>query len=287
MSIIIDKNTRVVIQGITGREGSFHARQMIKYGTNVVAGSVPGKGGQKMDDVPVFNTVKEAVEKTGANASMVLVPAAFAVDATLEAVAAGCKVVVLITEGIPQQDMIEVYHRCKAAGVTLIGPNCPGILSPGKCKIGILPQDIFAPGPVGVISRSGTLTYEVVDGITKAGSGQSTCLGIGGDPIIGTTFKDVLVDFENDPETKVVALIGEIGGIDEQEAAALIKGMRTPVVAFIGGRTAPPGKRMGHAGAIVSGKGSTADAKVEAFKAVNVPVADTIQELVDMAVRAL
>jgi succinyl-CoA synthetase alpha subunit len=260
---------------------------MIMYGTNVVAGSVPGKGGQKMDDVPVFNTVKEAVEKTGANASMVLVPAAFAVDATLEAVAAGCKVIVLITEGIPQQDMIEVYHRCKAAGVTLIGPNCPGILSPGKCKIGILPQDIFAPGPVGVISRSGTLTYEVVDGLTKAGSGQSTCIGVGGDPIIGTTFKDVLVDFENDPETKVVALIGEIGGIDEQEAAELIKGMRTPVVAFIGGRTAPPGKRMGHAGAIVSGKGSTADAKVEAFKAVNVPVADTIQELVDMAIRAL
>ncbi|MCX6645431.1 MAG: succinate--CoA ligase subunit alpha, partial [bacterium] len=184
MSIIIDKNTRVVIQGITGREGSFHARQMIKYGTNVVAGSVPGKGGQKMDDVPVFNTVKEAVEKTGANASMVLVPAAFAVDATLEAVGAGCKVVVLITEGIPQQDMIEVYHRCKAAGVTLIGPNCPGIISPGKCKIGILPQDIFAPGPVGVISRSGTLTYEVVDGLTKAGAGQSTCLGVGGDPII-------------------------------------------------------------------------------------------------------
>ena len=287
MSIIIDNNTRVLIQGITGREGSFHARQMIAYGTNVVAGVVPGKGGQKMDDVPVFDTVSDAVFRTGANASMVLVPAAFATDATLESVAAGIKVVVLITEGIPQQDMIEVYHRCKAEGVTLIGPNCPGIISPGKCKIGILPQDIFAPGSVGVISRSGTLTYEVVDGLTKAGVGQSTCIGVGGDPIIGTTFKDVLVDFENDPETKAVALIGEIGGLDEQDAAELIKGMKKPVVAFIGGRTAPPGKRMGHAGAIVSGKGSTADAKVEAFKAVNVPVANTIQELVDMTVKAL
>ena len=287
MSIIIDENTRVVIQGITGREGSFHARQMIKYGSNVVAGVTPGKGGQMMDEVPVFDTVKDAVDKTGANASMVLVPASFAADATLEAVEAGCKVVVLITEGIPQQDMIEVYHRCKDAGVTLIGPNCPGIISPGKCKIGILPQDIFEKGPVGVISRSGTLTYEVVDGLTKAGVGQSTCIGVGGDPIIGTTFSDVLMDFENDPETKAVVLIGEIGGLDEQDAAEMIKGMKKPVAAFIGGRTAPPGKRMGHAGAIVSGKGSTADAKVEALKAANVPVADTIQELVDMAVKSL
>lgn len=287
MSIIVDKNTKVVIQGITGREGQFHARQMIEYGTNVVAGVTPGKGGLKMDDVPVFNTVAEAVKETGANASMVLVPAAFATDACLEAVDAGCKVVVLITEGIPQQDMIEVYHTCKAKGVTLIGPNCPGIISPGQCKIGILPQSIFAEGPVGVISRSGTLTYEVVDGLTRKGVGQSTCIGVGGDPIIGTTFKDVLIDFDNDPETKAVVLIGEIGGLDEQDAAEIIKDIKTPVFAFIGGRTAPPGKRMGHAGAIVSGKGSTADAKMEAFRAVGVPVADTIGELVDMAVAAV
>jgi succinyl-CoA synthetase alpha subunit len=194
---------------------------------------------------------------------------------------------VLITEGIPQQDMIEVYHTCKAAGVTLIGPNCPGIISPGQCKIGILPQDIFVEGPVGVVSRSGTLTYEVVDGLTRKGVGQSTCIGVGGDPIIGTTFKDVLVDFDNDPETKAVVLIGEIGGLDEQDAAEIIKDLKTQVFAFIGGRTAPPGKRMGHAGAIVSGKRSTADAKMEAFRAVGVPVADTIGELVDMAVASV
>jgi succinyl-CoA synthetase alpha subunit len=281
MSILIDKNTKVVIQGITGREGTFHARQMIKYGTNVVAGVTPGKGGQMMDDVPVFNTVAEAVEKTGSNASMVLVPAAFAPDATLEALDAGCKIIVLITEGIPMQDMVEVYHKCKAAGATLIGPNCPGIISPERCKIGILPQDIFIEGPVGVISRSGTLTYEVVDLLTREDIGQSTCIGVGGDPIIGSSFKDLLPAFEADPETKAVVLIGEIGGLDEQEAAEYIKSsFSKPVVSFIGGRTAPPGKRMGHAGAIVSGKGSTAEAKVEALEAVGVPVCDTVQEMV-------
>jgi len=281
MSIIIDEKTRVMVQGITGREGTFHARHMISYGTKVVAGMTPGKGGRKMDDVPVFDTCAEAVKATGADASMVLVPAPSAPDAALEAIDAGCRVVVVITEGIPAQDMIEVWHTAKAAGITLIGPNCPGIISPpGKCKIGILPQGIFMPGPVGIISRSGTLTYEIVDSLTRAGIGQSTCIGVGGDPIIGTTFSDVLTDFEADKETKAVVLVGEIGGNDEQEAAEIIKTMKTPVVGFIGGRTAPPGKRMGHAGAIISGKGSTAAAKVEALEAVGVPVCDTVEEII-------
>ena len=287
MSIIVDEKTKVVIQGITGREGTFHARQMIAYGTKVVAGMTPGKGGQTVDNVPVFNTVAEAVDKTGANASMILVPAPFAADSALEALDAGCKVIVLITEGIPVKDMVEVWHKCKAAGVTLIGPNCPGIISPGKCKIGILPQDIFKKGPVGIISRSGTLTYEIVNSLTKAGIGQSTCIGVGGDPVIGTTFKDVLVAFEKDEETKVVVLVGEIGGNDEQEACELIKTMKTPVVGFIGGRTAPPGKRMGHAGAIVSGKGSTAEAKVKALEEVGVPVCDTVDEITEKTRRLL
>jgi len=282
MAIIIDENTKVVVQGITGREGSFHTRQMVAYGTKVVAGVTPGKGGQDMDGIPIFNTVAEAVKKTGANASMIMVPAAFSCDAALESLDAGIKVIVLITEGIPIQDMIEVWHRCKAAGVTLIGSNCPGIISTGKCKIGILPHAIHMEGPVGVVSRSGTLTYEVVDYLTKAGIGQSTCIGIGGDPLIGTTFKDVLIDYENDPETKAIVLIGEIGGSDEQDAAEIIKTMKKPVVGFIGGRTAPPGKRMGHAGAIVSGKGSTADAKVAALEAVGVPISDTIVGIVDL-----
>lgn len=280
MSIIIDQNTRVVVAGITGREGTFHTRQMIQYGTRVVAGVTPGKGGMKMDEVPVFDTAAEAVKTTGADAGMVLVPAPFASDSILEMIDAGCRVVVAITEGIPIQDMIEVFHRAKTANVTLIGPNCPGIVSTGKCKIGILPQDIFTPGPVGLISRSGTLTYEIVGGLTKAGLGQSTCIGIGGDPIIGTTFKDVLRDFDEDGETRAIVLVGEIGGNDEQEAAEIIKSMHTPVIGFIGGRTAPPGKRMGHAGAIVSGKGSTADAKVKALEAVGVPVCDTVAEIV-------
>jgi len=282
MAIIIDENTKVVVQGITGREGSFHTRQMIEYNTKVVAGVTPGKGGQDLDGVPIFNTVAEAVEKTGANASMIMVPAAFSCDAALEALDAGIQVIVLITEGIPIQDMIEVWHRCKNAGVTLIGSNCPGIISCGKSKIGILPHAIHMEGPVGVVSRSGTLTYEVVDYLTKAGIGQSTCIGIGGDPLIGTTFKDVLLDYEKDPETRAIVLIGEIGGSDEQDAAEIIKDMKTPVVGFIGGRTAPPGKRMGHAGAIVSGKGTTADAKVKALEAVGVPISDTVIGIVDL-----
>jgi succinyl-CoA synthetase alpha subunit len=280
MSIIINENTKVIVQGITGREGTFHTRQMVKYGTKVVAGMTPGKGGTVMDGIPVFDTVSRAVKETGADATMILVPAPFAADATLEAIDAGLRVVVLITEGIPTQDMIEVYHRAKAADVTLIGPNCPGIISTGKCKIGILPQEVFKPGPAGLVSRSGTLTYEIVDSLTKAGIGQSTCIGVGGDPIIGTSFKDVLRDFDRDPATKAIVLVGEIGGNDEQEAAEIIRSIHTPVVAFIGGRTAPPGKRMGHAGAIVSGKGSTAEAKVEALKAVGVPICDTVGEIV-------
>ena len=280
MSIIIDEKTKVLVQGITGREGKFHTQRMVEYGTKVVAGMTPGKGGQMVDEIPVFDTCVEAVEATGANASMVIVPAFAAADAALEAIAAGCRVVVVITEGIPAQDMIEVWHHAHDAGARLIGPNCPGIISPGKCKIGILPQEIFIQGPVGIISRSGTLTYEIVDSLTKAGIGQSTCIGVGGDPIIGTTFSDVLEDFDNDHQTEVVVLVGEIGGNDEQEAAELIKKMKTPVVGFIGGRTAPPGKRMGHAGAIISGKGSTAEAKVEALEAVGVPVCDTVDEIV-------
>jgi succinyl-CoA synthetase alpha subunit len=280
MSIIINKNTKVLVQGITGREGTFHTRQMVKYGTKVVAGVTPGKGGADVDGIPVFDTCSRAVKETSAGAGMIIVPAAFAADAALEQIDAGLKVVVVITEGIPTSDMIEVWHRAKAANVILIGPNCPGIVSAGKCKIGILPQEIFMPGPVGIISRSGTLTYEIVDSLTKAGLGQSTCIGIGGDPIIGTTFKDVLRDFDKDPDTKAIILVGEIGGNDEQEAAEIIRAMRTPVVGFIGGRTAPPGKRMGHAGAIVSGKSSTADAKVQALKAVGVPVCDTVAEIV-------
>jgi succinyl-CoA synthetase alpha subunit len=232
-----------------------------------------------MDDILVYNTCEEAVNETGANASMILVPASMAADAALEALDVGCKVVVLITEGIPAQDMIEVYHRAREKGATLIGPNCPGIISPGKCKIGILPQDIFSKGPVGVVSRSGTLTYEIADGLTKVGIGQSTVIGVGGDPIIGTSFSDVLEDFENDQDTKAVVLVGEIGGNDEQAAADIIKNLRIPVIAFIGGRTAPPGKRMGHAGAIISGKGSTADAKVKALEDVGVPVCDTVAEI--------
>jgi len=281
MSIIINKDTKILVQGITGREGSFHTRQMVKYGSQVVSGVVPGKGGQDVDGIKVYDTCAQALRESEPNASMILVPAAAAADAALEAIDSGIKTIVLITEGIPAQDMIEVWHRAKDSGVILIGPNCPGIISADECKIGILPQDIFSKGPVGIISRSGTLTYEIVNSLTKAGIGQSTVIGIGGDPIIGTTFKDVLIDFDKDEETKLVVLVGEIGGNDEQEAAEIIKDMSTPVVGFIGGRTAPPGKRMGHAGAIISGKGSTAEAKVEALEAVDVPVCDTVDEIVD------
>jgi len=287
MSIIIDENSRVVVQGITGRDGSFQTGLMIKEGTKVVAGVTPGKGGTEEQGVPVFNTVKEAKQKTGANCSLVLVPAFAAADAVLEAIAAELDLVVAITEGVPTLDAIRIYKILEDSKTRMIGPNCPGIISPGKCKVGILPGAIFKQGPVGLVSRSGTLTYEIVNELTMAGLGQSTCIGVGGDPILGTTFIDVLPMFEADPETRAVVLIGEIGGSDEEVAAEYIKTMKKPVVAFISGRTAPKGKRMGHAGAIVSGKSGTAEAKVEALTAAKVPIADTARQIAEMVGKAL
>jgi len=280
MSILIDKNTKVLVQGITGKEGSFHAQQMIEYGTQVVGGVTPGKGGQTHLDRPVFNTVSEAVDKTGADASIIFVPAPFAADAANEAIAAGVKTVVCITEGVPINDMVPVREAALRAGVQLVGPNCPGLITPGECKIGIMPGNIFSSGPVGLISRSGTLTYQAVDALTRAGFGQSTCVGIGGDPILGTYFKDCLPHFAKDDKTKAVVLIGEIGGSAEEEAAALVKELGIPAVAMIAGRTAPPGKRMGHAGAIVSGSAGTAAAKVKAFEDVGVAVPETMDGLI-------
>jgi len=281
MSILIDEKTRVVVSGITGREGTFHTGQMIAYGTKVVAGVTPGKGGQTTEHgVPVFDTVAEAVEKTGANAHFVTVPPKFAADAVIEGAAAGVDLIVCITEGIPVQDMVRATRFVKSTGkARMIGPNCPGLLSAGKSKIGIIPANIFTTGPVGLVSRSGTLTYEIVDSLTRAGLGQTTAVGIGGDPILGTTFIDVLPLFEADPETKAVVMVGEIGGSDEENAAEFIKTMTKPVVAFIGGRTAPPGKRMGHAGAIVSGTSGSAQSKVDALTAAGVPVADTTADI--------
>ncbi len=276
MSILIDENTRVVVQGITGRDGSFHTTQMMDYGTNVVAGVTPGKGGILFEDkVPIFDSVEEAVKETQANTSVIYVRAPFAPDAICEAAAAGVKVVVCITEGIPVKDMAKGLRFTRHAGCRLVGPNCPGVISPGKkVKVGILPASIHQGGPVGVVSRSGTLTYEVVFQLSRRGMGQSTCLGIGGDPLIGTNFIDALTMFEEDPETKAVVLIGEIGGSDEEDAARFIsENIKKPVVAFIAGQTAPPGKRMGHAGAIVSGGTGTAKEKIEAFEKVGVSVA--------------
>lgn len=275
MAILIDRDTRVVVQGITGRDGSFHARQMLDYGTNVVAGVTPGKGGGLFDArVPVFHTVAEAVEETGADTSVVYVPAAFAPDALYEAADSGIRLIVCITEGIPQLEMLRVVRYVRERGARLVGPNCPGLLSPGRSKVGIIPAQIVTPGTVGVVSRSGTLTYEIVWQLTRMGIGQSTCIGIGGDPIIGTTFLDCLELFEGDPETEAVVLIGEIGGTDEQEAAEFIRArMSKPAVAFIAGQTAPPGRRMGHAGAIVTGSAGTAAEKIAAFQAAGVPVA--------------
>ncbi len=287
MSIIIDEKTRVVVQGITGRDGSFQTKLMVKEGTKVVAGVTPGKGGQDFEGIPIFNTVKEAVEQAGANASLVLVPAFAASDAVLESIDSGVKVVVAITEGVPILDSIRIFNILKGTNIRLIGPNCPGIISPGKCKVGILPGRIFKQGPVGLVSRSGTLTYEIVNELTMAGLGQSTCIGIGGDPIIGTTFIDVLPMFEEDPETKAVVMVGEIGGSDEEVAAEFIKKMKKPVIGFIGGRTAPKGKRMGHAGAIVSGKTGTAEAKVEALTEAGVPIADTARQIAELVAKAL
>jgi succinyl-CoA synthetase alpha subunit len=278
MSILINRATRLVVQGITGKEGTFHTRQAVAYGTRVVAGVTPGKGGASVDGIPIFDTVAEAAARTGANASVIFVPPAFAADAILEAADAGLPLVVCITEGIPTLDMVRVqaFLQGKGRKTRLIGPNCPGIITPGECKIGIMPGSIHTPGPVGVISRSGTLTYEAVGQLTSRGIGQSTCIGIGGDPIIGTQFVDALALFRDDPATRGVVLIGEIGGTAEEEAASFIReNIRVPVVAFIAGRTAPPGKRMGHAGAIISGGKGTAAEKVEALRAAGIRVVDS------------
>ena len=275
MSVFIDKNTTVIVQGITGRDGSFHTRQMIEYGTRVVAGVTPGKGGQKFDEkVPIFNTVAEAAKETGANTSVIYVPPMYAADAMMEAADAGVTLVVAITEGVPVLDMTRVYPFVKERGARLLGPNCPGLISSGKSKVGIIPGRICTPGPVGVVSRSGTLTYEIVYQLTRAGIGQTTCVGIGGDPINGTNFIDCLTAFEQDPETKAVAMMGEIGGTDEQEAARFVQDhMTKPVVGFIAGQTAPPGRRMGHAGAIISGSAGTAAEKIQAFEDAGMGVA--------------
>ena len=274
MSVFIDNSTRLVVQGITGRDGSFHAKQMMEYGTQVVAGVTPGKGGQRFDGVPIFNTVAEAVGATGANTSVIYVPPPFAADAMMEAAAAGVKLIVCITEGVPVLDMTRVYPYVREHGARLLGPNCPGLITPGQSKVGIIPGRICTPGTVGVVSRSGTLTYEVVFKLTRAGIGQSTCVGIGGDPINGTNFIDALQAFERDPDTTAVAMMGEIGGTDEQEAARFIQAnMKKPVVGFIAGQTAPPGRRMGHAGAIISGSSGTAEEKIQAFRDAGVGVA--------------
>ncbi len=277
MSILVNKDTRVVVQGITGKEGTFHAKQCIEYGTNIVAGVTPGKGGQMWEGkVPVYNTVAEAVEKEGANAALIFVPPAFAADAIAEAAEAGCKVIVAITEGIPALDMMKVKRAIREKGCRLVGPNCPGVITPEECKMGIMPGYIFKKGPVGVISRSGTLTYEAVWQCTTRGIGQSTCIGIGGDPIIGSRFIDLLRLFKDDPETECVVLIGEIGGTAEEEAAEYIKKeFNKPVVAFIAGRTAPPGRRMGHAGAIIAGGKGTAAEKMAALREAGVHVVES------------
>lgn len=284
MSILVDDKTRVLVQGITGREGAFHTKQMLDYETLVAAGVTPGKGGQRVEGVPVLNTVREAVEKEGANASCIFVPPPFAADAIMEAASAGLEVIVCITEGIPTLDMVKVASFLNGKDTVLIGPNCPGIISPGKTKVGIMPGPIHKPGSIGVISRSGTLTYEVVDQLTRAGLGQSTCIGIGGDPIVGSTFIDHLQRFKQDPETTGVVLIGEIGGSSEEEAAEYISGeFEKPVIAFIAGQTAPPGKRMGHAGAIISGGKGRAEDKIDALESAGIVVARNLGKLGETA----
>jgi len=280
MSIFVDKKTKVIVQGITGRDGSFHTRQMLAYGTKVVGGVTPGKGGQTLEGVPIFNTVADAVAQTKANASIIYVPVAFAADAILEAASAGIKLIVCVTEGVPANDMLKVYNYLRDKDVRLIGPNCPGIISPGKTKVGIMPAQIHKNGKVGLVSRSGTLTYEIVYNLTLAGLGQSTCIGIGGDPVIGTNFIDCLKAFNEDKATDSIVMIGEIGGTDEEEAAKYIKkNVKKPVVAFIAGRTAPKGKRMGHAGAIISGGTGTAADKVVALNKAGIPVAEIPSEI--------
>jgi succinyl-CoA synthetase alpha subunit len=276
VSVLIGNNTRLVVQGLTGKEGTFHTRQSVEYGTRVVAGVTPGKGGQEVDGIPVFDTVESAVAATGANASVIFVPPAFAADAIMEAAAAELPLVVCITEGVPAQDMVRVWSYLQGRATRLIGPNCPGIITPGECKIGIMPGHIHAPGPVGVVSRSGTLTYEAVGQLTDLGIGQSTCVGIGGDSIVGTDFIDMLGLFEADPRTEAIVLIGEIGGTAEEEAAAFVeRQVSKPVVSFVAGRTAPPGRRMGHAGAIISGGKGTAAEKMKALADAGIHVVDS------------
>jgi succinyl-CoA synthetase alpha subunit len=289
VSILLDASTLVVVQGITGSEGTFHTRRNLAYGTKVVAGVTPGKGGQRWEDsVPVFDSVHDAVDETGANASLIFVPARFAADAILEAADAGVGLVVCITEGIPALDMARVYPYVRSRGVTLIGPNCPGLISPGKANVGIIPGEITGPGPIGLVSRSGTLTYQVMYEMFSRGVGQSTCIGIGGDPIVGSNFIDVLAHFAEDPDTQAVVLIGEIGGDEEERAAAFVtEHVGKPVVAYVAGFTAPPGKRMGHAGAIVSGSKGTAQAKAEAFEAKGIRVGRNPTEVAELAIAAL
>ncbi len=284
MSIFIDNGTTLLVQGITGRDGSFHTKQMIEYGTKVVAGVTPGKGGQQFEtSVPIFDTVYDAVQATGANTSVIYVPPMYAADAIMEAAAAGVKLIVCITEGVPVLDMTKVYPYVKEHGARLLGPNCPGLITPGQSKVGIIPGRICLAGNVGVVSRSGTLTYEIVNQLTKAGIGQSSCVGIGGDPINGTNFIDCLAAFEADPHTNAVAMMGEIGGTDEQDAATFVKEhMTKPVVGFIAGQTAPPGRRMGHAGAIISGSAGTAAEKIDAFRAAGMGVAQRPVDFVDL-----
>ncbi|HVB74481.1 MAG TPA: succinate--CoA ligase subunit alpha [Ktedonobacteraceae bacterium] len=287
MSILMNSRTPVIVQGITGREGQFHTRNMKASGTNIVGGVTPGKGGETVEGVPVFDTVNEARAATGATASCIFVPPPGAADAIMEAASAGIQLIVCITEGIPTIDMTRAMLTVHEHNALLIGPNCPGMCTPGQGKIGIIPYQIFTPGPVGFVSRSGTLTYEVVALLTEAGLGQSSCIGIGGDPIIGSTFADYLKMFEEDPQTKAVVMCGEIGGSDEEDAAEYIKSMSKPVVAFVSGRTAPAGKRMGHAGAIISGNTGTAQGKVAALQAAKVPVADTIFDIPGLVKEAL
>jgi succinyl-CoA synthetase alpha subunit len=284
VSIFIDSNSKVLVQGITGRDGSFHTRQMREYGTAIVAGVTPGKGGQRFDDVvPIFDTVADAVAQTHADVSVIYVPPPFAADAMMEAAAAGVSLIVCITEGVPVLDMTRVYPYIREHGARLIGPNCPGLITPGESNVGIIPGRICTAGSVGVVSRSGTLTYEVVDQLTRAGIGQSTCVGIGGDPINGTSFIDVLEAFESDPNTKAIAMMGEIGGTDEQDAARFVHDrMKKPVVGFIAGQTAPPGRRMGHAGAIISGSAGTAAEKLEAFEKAGMGIARRPKDFVEL-----